>query len=326
MPTVYLHCGAPKTGTSFLQILFARYQEQLLAGNIVYPSGSHHEAAMSGKITSGNGVALANYLDPSLPHKIDDKNAFINVLEQTLSEADGKDVLYSSEFITFARRERAETLANVIQRSGYSARTIYFVRDIGNAARASYIQRVKRHAETLNFREYLETWDCLYRDNIRFQKRTFSRANIAILNYETEKHRIAELMFRDILGQSFVPSESTVINRSLTEKEIELMRMMNGLYPAERAQRLATFVSDALMEIPKETEAALDQAELDLLQEKFSDDVAFVNRFIQGPTGIGISRETVQRRADVAIDDFETTVIAVLAKVVATVDRGKRQG
>ncbi|RFU12431.1 hypothetical protein DZD18_12020 [Rhodobacteraceae bacterium W635] len=67
MPTVFLHCGAPKTGTSYLQVLFARHAQDLQAEGIHYPLKAFTEGASDGRITSGNGILMANYLRPSLP-------------------------------------------------------------------------------------------------------------------------------------------------------------------------------------------------------------------------------------------------------------------
>jgi len=54
MRTLYLHIGASKTGTSALQVAFARNAKALRGRGLHYPG--KNQDAMDGKITSGNGL------------------------------------------------------------------------------------------------------------------------------------------------------------------------------------------------------------------------------------------------------------------------------
>src|SRR3990170_1606222 len=147
MPQLILHAGAPKTGTSFLQVLFARHAAALERLGIVYPRGYLFDEAAAGYITSGNGVAMANYILPTLPHAIGDKERFLSDFDRDLSEAGGRHVLYSSEFLIFEPGDRLNAIAATAAKHGYSPRAIYFVRDVDRALVATYSQRVKRDGE-----------------------------------------------------------------------------------------------------------------------------------------------------------------------------------
>ncbi len=327
MPTVFIHCGAGKTGTSFLQVLFARYEAELRASGVIYPKNAHHEAAREGRVTSGNGIEMANYLSPDLPHRIADKNAFPEQFDQLLADADGADILYSSEFINFSDTARAGKIKETIDRHGYRPRIIYLVRDVGSAAISSYSQGVKRSGYTFDFYQFLGKWTLPYRQEIRAQKEAFSRSDLSIYNYEVEKDKLAELFFRDILKATFVPQERTTVNRSLTAKELELLRVMNATYPPDKARRLATFTSNALLELEKPTSNRIDQTAFDILSQRFARDVDFVNRFVTRGEGICISRDVAPDSEPVVLDDFETSVMAILGKLVEAVDRpGRRRG
>lgn len=316
MPTLHIHCGAPKTGTSYLQVLFARYADGLRAGGIIYPRNSYHDAAAAGGITSGNGVEMANFLNPALPHPIPDKEAFLRQMTEELERADGKDLLYSSEFISFANKPRSERLASAIAEAGYSAHVIYLVRDIGAAALSTYSQQVKRHGLSDRLEGFIRTWDPQYEWNIRCQTGTFGEDSVSIFNYEAEKSRLAELFFRDVLGQDFTPDEISRINRSLTAKELELLRIMNGHFPKGQEARLSTFVSDELMAIPRPgTEVCLSEKEYDLLQSRFSASLSYINARIKGPA-IKICEAVVPTRSEASTEEFETMVMAILAKIV----------
>ena len=88
MARLFLHGGAPKTGTSAIQVLLARHAEALAERGVVYPEGHLFEAARRGEVTAGNGLAMANYLNPDLPHAIPDKDAFPDTFAKHLDMAE----------------------------------------------------------------------------------------------------------------------------------------------------------------------------------------------------------------------------------------------
>jgi len=316
MPILFIHCGAPKTGTSFLQVLFARYAAALADAGIVYPETSSHAAASAGEITSGNGVEMANFLDPTLPHEIVDKEAFPDELRRIAKAANGCHLLYSSEFISFVDTERSARLVATITEIGYTPRIVYCVRDIGRAAISTYSQQVKRHGESRSFRDFLAGWDPYYEWNLQCKIRNFGQDNVRIYNYEEHRGRLAELFFRDILELDFVPYETERINRSLTLKELELMRTLNGHFPVPHREGLSTFVSDALMKISyKDQNIPLSTDEFELRESRFSQTVDFINNHIRGQP-IQIC-DRIESRSAALVDDFELGVMAILARLMS---------
>ena len=143
MPTLFIHAGAPKTGTSYLQVQFARHAAELARLGLVYPDGRDVDQARLGRITSGNGLAMANYICPHLPHPIADKDAFLADFQRHLSEAAGRNVLYSSEWLRLDPGERTAALARTAAGFGYDIRFIYLVRDFAPAAYSAYSQQIK---------------------------------------------------------------------------------------------------------------------------------------------------------------------------------------
>ncbi len=321
--TLFLHCGAPKTGTSYLQVLFARYSAQMAERGVIYPRNDFHEMAEAGKITSGNGIELANYLNPGLPHKISNKDAFPKHLIEVLRAAGEASVLYSSEFITFQHQKRAEFLAKVVADAGYAVRVIFFVRDLGAAAVSSYSQSIKRHGDVRDFAKFLETWDPRWLSHIEAMIQTFGEDAVTILNYERCKTHLAQVMFEDVLGLDFVPEEAPQINRSLTAMEIELLRIMNQTYPEQQKVRLSTFVSDTLMGLAKDpAPLQLTAAHYTLLRTRFAETIAGVNAHIQGP-GIIICDHVARDQDAPQLGEFEQTVMTVLARLVTAVNLHK---
>lgn len=318
--TVFIHCGAPKTGTSFLQVLFARYSEQLAASGIFYPENSFHAQARAGGITSGNGIELANFIDPSLPHRIENKGAFPAMMRRLLENDKVRSVLYSSEFIAFSHQGRSDRVARIIKQCGYVPRIVFFVRDYGPAALAGYSQMVKRHGETRSFNEFLRTWNPNYMSLIQAQIRAFGPDAVTVLNYERSKQNLAQVMFRDVLGMDFVPKENPRINRSLGAGELRLLRLMNERYPQAHRGQLSTFVSDTLMETaapPSQPQLTLDDYQL--LRDRFAGEIDKINGLIDGP-GIMISDKMAETSAEPPLSEFDTAMITLLARLVTAVN------
>ena len=322
MNRVILHCGAAKTGTSYLQVLFARHADALDRAGIVYPPDPTSAAAMdmarAGAVTSGNGVGLANFLRPDLPHAIADKSAFAGHLKSLLAQHQGKDLLFSSEFIVFPEGDETRILFDTITQAGYRPLILYMVRDIASAARATYSQQVKRHGETRRFADYLSDWSPHYLHHIRLMQAAAGPENVAVYNYDEQRARLAEFMFADVLGAA-VPEETTfVTNRSLTARETELMRVMNGHFPPGQTA-LSTLVSDALISVAKERdEIGLTPEEHDVLHQRFAQTVTFVNTRIRGRE-IAISPHTPEKRHDIQLSETETALAAVLARLTTRI-------
>lgn len=79
---LHLHVGAGKTGTSALQAAFVRNRDWLAGHGIDYPPSPWDEAAANHKITSGNGMGLAKFLNPA--HRFHPTVQPDDVFQQTL--------------------------------------------------------------------------------------------------------------------------------------------------------------------------------------------------------------------------------------------------
>lgn len=319
MPFLYLHAGAPKTGTSYLQVLFAKYAQQLAQHGIVYPRGHLFDQAMAGEITSGNGVEMANYIRPHLPHKISHKEAFIRELERQLAEGSGKSILYSSEFLVFDAGARTASIANVAAKHGYKVRVIYLIRDIAPAAFSVYAQQVKNHGEVRTFADFITDWDPHYRSSIQKAVDGFGRESMLVYNFEEHKGRLAELFFSDILGVGFVPDDRTKVNRSLSLREAEMVRVMNTVRPKDA--RFSAFVSRALMSIEGDDEEfSATRDEVGILTKRFSAAVEYVNDFVCGERS-GIARNVIDERSSIQLAPFERSMMAIVASLVSSVTK-----
>ena len=281
MPTLFLHAGAPKTGTSYLQFLFAKHADKLARAGVLYPRGDMFNEAKAGRVTSGNGLEMANYICPSLPHDFGDKLAFRETFDTTLRSAGGKHVLYSSEFLFFQPNERTRTLAAIADERGYDVDVVYLVRDLKPAAISLYSQRIKRHHETRSFAEFLAVWEPYYKQSLEAAAQSFPDATLRIYNYDEHADRLAEFFFRDVLNLEYFPRERKIINRSLTYFECELIRAAALAHP-ERPSLADQAGSALALLAPQGAPFAITKQEADSLRARWEETLAHVNGLIKG--------------------------------------------
>ncbi len=100
MTTLWLHVGPSKTGTSALQVFFARNAKALRRQGLLYPWG---ERAAKGEITAGNAAWLARW-EHGFPRRLPQGRSLIRLLRR------GRDVLLSSEYFAVSDRSVLESL------------------------------------------------------------------------------------------------------------------------------------------------------------------------------------------------------------------------
>lgn len=318
MPDLILHGGAPKTGTSYLQVLFARHADRLRESGVVYPRGHLFDEAAKGAVTSGNGLELANFIRPGLPHGFPDKNGLLGKIEADIVQAEGRHVFYSTEFLLFPRVPQTQAVVDLARRHGYTIRYVYLVRDLGPAFLSFYSQQVKLGGETRPFGEFIEDWDPGYRNALQGAVDAFGKTSVEIYNYEEHRNRLAEMFFRRILGVDFSPSETDAVNRSLSAQELTLMREINRTVGKNR--KAARFVSDALLSMPLATSERLTvtDAEGEKIRGRFQGDIDWINAMIRDPF-IDIGK--TGPRSEHPLSETEITLVALISHLVAAVAR-----
>lgn len=315
MPNLFFHGGPSKTGTSYLQVLFARYSERLNEAGIVYPRGDGLEAAAAGQITIGNGAAVAKYIWPDRWHYIPDRPNFIDEFDAQLASAAGKHILYSTEFFHFKPGKQIETLLKIAKLHGYDVRVIYMVRDIDEAAFSAYSQYVKVLGEKKPFYGFIQDWPLEYQDRLQDAITCFGRDSVLVYNYDEHRSRLAELFFRDILNAGFVPEERSIINRSISLAEAEMLRLLNVAYQSD----VTAFVANVLMEIDvSPAPFRVTKDEVRLLQRRFGHEVDYVNGLVRGHP-IAIAKQEVDQRPIPNLSDYERVQLSIMAKLASTI-------
>lgn len=267
--------GHGKTGTSYLQSVFANSRQSLAEHGVFYPEDSTCTDAASGKITSGNGILLADFLRNPQQEEV------IKVLE---NEYQWQSVFFSSEwfFRIFNEKsdqpwqgspwvwedmpggknlesldgdERINLLKKWAQAHGFSEiRLLLFIRNPISILISSHQQRMKRHGEvrTLEERNLQNPITPAVLACLKLLRR-HPEIQLDVRNYSVVKNTLRETV-AEWLGISVdvlaIPPIQTV-NRSLTRSELELQRCFNH-HLGTSGWLLADVLCNELPDIPVE--------------------------------------------------------------------------
>jgi hypothetical protein len=189
MTTLWLHVGLPKTGTSALQVYFARNAGAFHRQGSSYPWG---DDAVEGKITPGNGYTLARR-GLRGPQATD----LLNALSQ------GRGVLLSSEYFSVSKDEHLREL----KAAAKETKLLIYLREQGDMILAHWRYRLSVIKDERSFDDYATEY--LSRRYVQFDQflssmeSIFGRENLMVRSYKQVRN---DLGLDAIVSMGFDPS------------------------------------------------------------------------------------------------------------------------
>ncbi|TNE63967.1 MAG: hypothetical protein EP335_08270 [Alphaproteobacteria bacterium] len=235
---LYLHVGFPKTGSSFLQVLFARNAAFMRdSWSLNYRLGSGNAAARmrAGGISSGNGAGLVS--------RILEGEAVGAVLDRYLDDGCAASLI-SSEMWGKLLPEHNRAIVAIADARGYAVEAIAFKRDPFDFAISLYLQNVKRGERSPRFEEA-----CTGRlgDALAVEARLAQSLPLTVISYETARDDLAGAFFSplgfDAASLPQVPAER--INRALSREEAHCLLALKAEHGDADTARI---LSDHLIE------------------------------------------------------------------------------
>jgi hypothetical protein len=190
MTTLWLHVGLPKTGTSALQVYFARNADAFRRQGSSYPWG---EDAIEGRITPGNGYLLARrgLRGPQAAHLLGGlKN--------------GRGAVLSSEYFAVSTDEHLRQFKDAAE----EAKILVYLREQGDMILAHWRYRLSVVNDTRSFDDYATEY--LARKYVQFDrylscmKDIFGRENLQIRSYKQVR---GDLGLDAVIAMGFDPAE-----------------------------------------------------------------------------------------------------------------------
>lgn len=225
MSKIFLHVGHGKTGTSFLQSIFAKNAETLTQNGIVYSGNARVlETAAKGNTTSGNKLELLAKLKEDRPF-----------------EDDPQSYLYSAEslFVSFQDDAFVQSCVNASKASGKQISVLMFVRDPIDFQLSTYTQGaqgrdleydVETHFKSHAKRNQTHLFDAIKSVCEVCKTHGFE---LRVFNYTHHKRNLVGIVtdFLD-LDPNLVPLEvpNKRVNRSLGAMELGVSRAMRKMF------------------------------------------------------------------------------------------------
>ena len=274
---IVLHAGHGKTGTSAIQSALAISAEALLKNGINYPiDPNERERAARFEITSGNWK----------------HNPTISLSQQCIqlaaSNIAGQTIVLSSESLFWHLPEFIDQKGQ--WNDAVEVHVILAVRELEEMLSSEYQQRVKRHGESKPFEQFLKRRHFISSHHKKAAEvlTQLSRHNIPItlLNYSRHKKTISQRVFDAIGCSDLFPSKQMsdlVINRSLSQKELQMLMMINALY-YDQFPWISARLSDALAKSLPNTEtqrSRISPQSLEKLYEKNDPYLQIINSHLR---------------------------------------------
>ena len=246
MKTLYLHIGPFKTGTTALQVFFAKNQATLKAQGVSYLNLGLIDKARKGEITSGNGAFLARSILPDGHHMALPKTRKQETtkLLHALRDVTTNHALLSSEFLADIDYQQFANLRDFVKKAGFRIKVLMFAREQASYLESLYIQRVKRRLVMDGPKDYINAF---FRDVEHLHYARFVAKIRDILGHDAVAIRpypqpdifatICQMM--DISDAGLERPERSV-NVSLTPEQVVIMRELNKFTPRQ-------YISDVLV-------------------------------------------------------------------------------
>ncbi len=310
--TLYLHIGHNKTGSSYLQSLFANNRTRLAEYQINYPTDDHDQDAINGLISTGNGKTFSRIIkhEKGIPPF---EHLFISseILLGNLS----KNEDYKSRLRHFLKTQRIEFL-----------KVLLFIRDPVAHASSLYQQQIKRGGLDCDIDEFfLSHYETpVDVSNLINFLDSIKISSLTIENYSASRYSISAISERwlGIPIGTLLPIDKDTVNRSLTWSELVLLRSLNKLIG-----KSGKLLSDQLCnELPRvKGDLILPAvATQEMLWNKLSSHIVFINSRVALGARYEKSRDIRPPTPHPAKFEFSAEQLLVIANCIAAQEKRAR--
>ncbi|MFN3449044.1 MAG: hypothetical protein ACK44F_10140 [Roseococcus sp.] len=264
---VFLHIGAGKTGTSFIQSTLTRHRAELFAAGLFYARGNEvsEQRAGAGEMNQGNGGLLARYLLPERFGAPTSRETALAWIDEALAEAGGRELLISSEALQFIGREALAELDGLFRARGREMHVIFYMRHLLDVHVAGFAQFAKvGRLMTLPERRrsldgFIATATTRWPAHIAMLREVVGPERVITRLYDADR---ADLLgrFLGLIGPGYRAALPEVlaagtVNRSPNLAEFPLFEAANAVADPRAARSLCRDLANALLNAPPVVEA-----------------------------------------------------------------------
>jgi hypothetical protein len=270
---IIFHIGGAKTGSSALQNFLEINFELIEKFGFAYENRLN--ITSKNEITGGNGYFLFN----SLKDNVSDER-----LDYILMSFFGRfqNGICSSEFLSQLNSEEWERICQSCRRLNIDYDVILYVRDVVPSFYSAYNQCVKRLGECKSIYEFSLIADWVYLNTLTTVQDSLDTTKIKVFSYSSVEGNIVKHFLHTIgVNCIEIDCENTIVNRSLTPVELELMIGMNKCLGTNFSMVFSDHLIYSRPDI--KTYAEYDSSVISLLEQRFKQDIEWVNEtFFEG--------------------------------------------
>lgn len=295
--TLYLHIGATKTGTSALQSGLAANADALAAQGVAIPPGKRDDKAADGRVTGGNSHEMI-FFARKFEEMPDQAAARLrDYFARATAESDAHSFVISGEAIPGTHEPaQMQRLKDLTEEFFTQVRVIFYVRHIADHALSQYGEFLKRRQMRLGFAQFAPTYEALYKDYIERFENVFGPDVMMLRLYDADRAALWPNFVRLLGVDPDATVSPTMVNRSLTASEMEMIRRINDA----GCDRMV--VAKAVEHFLRTTPGAggsyvCSPKTIDLLREKNQEIIDFVNARIDPATPLKASSDALAEKA-----------------------------
>ena len=224
MKTIILHIGHTKTGSSYIQSSLSLSGDSLKKEGVVYPWHKNFNSARLGNMTWGN---------------LKTAKLVTTVKKMSKKLKNNQRLLFSNE-IFFEEFFNHIDSFKLIRSAGFSIKIVLYIRNPYEHAQSHYSQLVKGAGHTGSFSEYLMKYDTPMHVKRILEMEGDAFDEIKIINYSKHRGRLLETFAEsiEVTQQALVVPHKEIVNRSMTESELELQLIFNKHYRNGKANTI----------------------------------------------------------------------------------------
>lgn len=178
VPTIYLHIGPMKTGTSYLQQLMANNQDVLRSQGVLFPGRNPRVD----QVRAVRDVMGLNSNEDTTPAKL--QGAWARLREEML-DFDGRASIVSQEFLSFARGPRAREIIRSLAPA--DVHVVLTVRDTARVLPSSWTTST-RNGGTASWQEFVDALRAGPRKGGAQWRRSMRAANMPRMLKDWRRH------------------------------------------------------------------------------------------------------------------------------------------
>ena len=292
-----LHIGHHKTGSSYLQSVFALNVPLFNQANIGYPYDKSFEWASKGYISSGNGLNLS--------------------IENIEAQQQNK-LLFSSERL-FKTLLNDDDLLTTLS-ANYQLKIILYTRDVVEYMISRWLQTIKRTGFIGDVDSFLmsQPIGAHHRVIDWIDKAKSLGFDLIIKNYTKNRNRLVSIFFADAFNNAINPADLKLphieqVNRGLTNFECELQRVFNAIDGNKSARYISDFLVNAF---PNSTSHSvkISQQTYDVIVKENSMYINKINEYMSSDEQILFGDESDFVRQNDYSEDLTNDMVIALAE------------